>query len=66
MKKRRRKDGLSNTRMDRAVAAMMILGEVQRRSRNWMFDEFSFDDLMEKVNGEPDGDAPDEEKKANV
>ena len=31
-----------------------------------MFDEFSFDDLMEKVNGEPDGDAPDEEKKANV
>ena len=66
MKKRLRKDGLSNTRIDRAVSAMMILGEVQRRSRNWMFDEFSFDDLMEKVNGEPDGDAPDEEKKANV
>ena len=61
MKKRLRKDGLSNTRIDRAVAAMMILGEVQRRSRNWMFDDFSFDNLMENVTEEPE-----EEKEANV
>ena len=60
IKKRLRKDGLSNTRIDRAVAAMMILGEVQRRSRNWMFDDFSFDNLMENVTEEP------EEKEANV
>ena len=61
MKKRLRKDGLSNTRIDRAVAAMMILGEVQRRSRNWMFDDFSFDNLMENVTEEPEN-----EKEANV
>ena len=60
MKKRLRKDGLSNTRIDRAVAAMMILGEVQRRSRNWMFDDFSFDNLLENVTEEA------EEKEANV
>ena len=61
MKKRLRKDGLSNTRIDSAVAAMMILGEVQRRSRNWMFDDFSFDNLMENVTEEPEN-----EKEANV
>ena len=61
VKKRLRKDGLTNTRIDRAVSAMMILGEVQRQSRNWLSEEFSFDDLMEKVNGEPD-----EEKEADV
>ena len=66
MKKRLRKDGLSNTRIDRAVAAMMILGEVQRRSRNWMFDDFSFDNLMGKVTGKLDRDKPDEEKEADV
>ena len=61
MKKRLRKDGLSNTRIDSAVAAMMILGEVQRRSRNWMFVDFSFDNLMENVTEEPEN-----EKEANV
>ena len=61
MTKRLRKDGLSNTRIDSAVAAMMILGEVQRRSRNWMFDDFSFDNLMENVTEEPEN-----EKEANV
>ena len=32
-----------------------------RRSRNWMFDDFSFDNLMENVTEEPEN-----EKEANV
>lgn len=48
LRKQLRRGGLPNTKIDRAISAMMVLGEVQRRSRNWLFDGFSFDDLVEK------------------
>ena len=48
LRKQLRRGGLPNTKIDRAISAMMVLGEVQRRSRNWLFDGFSFDDLVER------------------
>lgn len=68
VRKQLRRDGLSNTRIDRAVSAMMILGEVQRQSRNWLFDEVIPDELPNeaasrenpgRVPAEPTAGAPD-------
>lgn len=54
IKKQLRKDGLSNARIDRAISAVMVLGEVQRQSSNWLFDAFPMDDRPDEAAGEGD------------